>query len=107
MFKGEATQLLKELLAIENQQGRVRQMRWGPRTLDMDLLLFGEELIDLPHLRVPHPEICNRAFVLIPLIEISPELVLPFWQQKAAELLAAMHPAEKAAQAMEKIAWDS
>lgn len=70
--------LLDELQAIENARGRVRDgPRWGPRTLDLDVLLYGNEVIDSPRLQVPHPEMAKRSFVLYPLAEIAPELVLP------------------------------
>jgi 2-amino-4-hydroxy-6-hydroxymethyldihydropteridine diphosphokinase len=65
--------LLAALLAVEAAQGRRRDgTRWGPRTLDLDLLLHGEAALDLPGLRLPHPEIRHRAFVLIPLADIAP-----------------------------------
>lgn len=70
--------LLDELQSIENAQGRVRKnQRWGPRTLDLDMLLYGHQEIDLPRLTVPHYGMKERAFVLYPLAEISPDLVLP------------------------------
>lgn len=65
-------ELLDELQRIEVLHGRVRGERWGARTLDLDLLLYGEERIDLPRLKVPHPEMANRTFVLLPLAEIVP-----------------------------------
>jgi 2-amino-4-hydroxy-6-hydroxymethyldihydropteridine diphosphokinase len=69
--------LLDALQAIENDQGRERKERWGPRTLDLDILLFGERLIDEPRLKVPHYHMQARAFVLYPLAELAPaELVL-------------------------------
>ncbi len=107
IFKGEAERLLDRLLAIEKQQGRERLIRWGPRTLDLDLLLFGEHMIDLPRLKVPHPEMHRRAFVLAPLMELNPGLILPGWKKSAEELLDAMDPDERAAQTLDKIAWDS
>lgn len=70
-------QLLHELQQIENQQGRVRQRRWGERTLDLDLLLYGDQCIDLPELVVPHIGLAERNFVLYPLHEIAPELHIP------------------------------
>ncbi len=71
-------QLLDQLQQIEQQQGRVRKAeRWGPRTLDLDLLLYGDEIIDQPRLTVPHYGLTERAFVLYPLAEIAPELQLP------------------------------
>ncbi len=74
-----ARDLLERLLAIEVALGRDRssEERWGPRTLDLDLLLHGEETIDAPGLRVPHPRLAVRRFVLEPLYELAPELVLP------------------------------
>lgn len=71
--------LLDELQALEQAHGRVREgERWGPRTLDLDLLLYGGERIDTPRLQVPHPQMSERAFVLIPLAEIAPgELQIP------------------------------
>jgi len=72
-------ELLHALQAIENAQGRVRTgQRWGARTLDLDILLYGDEIIDHPELKVPHPGISQREFVLYPLQEIAPEnLVIP------------------------------
>lgn len=73
--------LLEDLLAIERDAGRDREApdakRWGPRALDLDLLLYGEETIDLPGLHVPHPHLHERAFVVVPLAEIAPEVVVP------------------------------
>lgn len=64
-------QLLGALQRIENNHGRVRATRWGARTLDLDLLLFDQQAIDLPELTVPHPELAKRAFVLYPLADIA------------------------------------
>lgn len=70
--------LLDALQSIETTQGRVRSgERWGPRTLDLDLLLYGSEVIDLPRLQVPHPGITQRGFVLRPLFDLAPELTFP------------------------------
>lgn len=68
--------LLHTLQQIENQHGRERTLRWGARTLDLDLLLYGDELIDDENLTVPHPYLCERSFVVIPLMELKPELAL-------------------------------
>ena len=70
-------ELLNTLLAIENQMGRTREVRWGPRVIDLDLLLYNNEHINEDGLQVPHPRIMERAFVLLPLAEIAPELILP------------------------------
>jgi 2-amino-4-hydroxy-6-hydroxymethyldihydropteridine diphosphokinase len=72
-------ELLERLLEIERELGRdrAREERWGPRTLDLDLLLYGNETIDEPGLTVPHPRLAERRFVLEPLHELDPELALP------------------------------
>jgi 2-amino-4-hydroxy-6-hydroxymethyldihydropteridine diphosphokinase len=73
-----ANQLLKELQAIEQQQGRVRkQIRWGSRTLDLDILLYGDQQLNSADLVIPHSGIAQRAFVLYPLQEIAPEIDVP------------------------------
>lgn len=77
--------LLDELQRIENEQGRVRLRRWGERTLDLDILLYGDEIIQTERLTVPHYDMHNREFVIIPLAEIAPNLILPNGQ-KLAEL---------------------
>lgn len=69
--------LLDALQALEQRAGRVRHRHWGERTLDLDLLLYGDQHIDLPRLRVPHPQMTRRAFVLVPLHAVWPDLVLP------------------------------
>lgn len=69
----EPRALLDALQAIERAHGRRRDgTRWGPRTLDLDILLYGDERLDTPGLTIPHPELANRAFVLVPLSEIAP-----------------------------------
>ncbi|MGH8174215.1 MAG: 2-amino-4-hydroxy-6-hydroxymethyldihydropteridine diphosphokinase [Rhodanobacteraceae bacterium] len=74
----EAPALLDAMLAIERAHGRHRDgTRWGPRELDLDLLLYGDQCIDAPHLHVPHPQIAKRAFVLLPLADIDAELHVP------------------------------
>ena len=73
----EAHSLLDQLQGLEQQHGRERGERWGPRTLDLDLLLYGRDTIDSPRLQVPHPQMSRRAFVLVPLFELAPHLVLP------------------------------
>lgn len=81
-----ATALLDALLNLENLLGRKRTFRWGPRVIDLDLLLYGNEQIALPELTVPHPRLRERAFVLVPLAEVAPELVMPGDYQAVAEL---------------------
>lgn len=73
----DALALLDRLQAIENQHGRERLERWGARTLDLDLLVYGEAILSHPRLSVPHVGIEHREFVLYPLAEIAPDLVVP------------------------------
>ncbi|MEG8234277.1 2-amino-4-hydroxy-6-hydroxymethyldihydropteridine diphosphokinase [Pseudomonas orientalis] len=81
--------LLDALQTIENDQGRQRLERWGPRTLDLDILLFGDRLIDEPRLKVPHYQMHLRAFVLYPLAELAPaDLQLPDGQSLSGLLEA-------------------
>lgn len=71
-------ELLNHTQRIELQQGRVRKAeRWGPRTLDLDIMLFGDEVINTERLTVPHYDMKNRGFMLWPLVEIAPELLFP------------------------------
>jgi len=82
-------ELLAACQALENQHGRKRLLRWGARTLDLDILLYDNQLINLPTLKVPHPELPNRAFVLYPLADIAPpDLPIP-GNGSLADLLAA------------------
>ena len=81
-------ELLDQTQRIEQEQGRVRkEERWGPRTLDLDIMLFGDQTLATPRLTVPHYDLANRAFILVPLLEIAPEIALPDGV-KAAELLS-------------------
>jgi len=74
----DAETLLNHTQRIELEQGRVRKAhRWGPRTLDLDIMLFGEQTLSTPRLTVPHYDMLNRAFMLLPLLEIAPALCLP------------------------------
>ncbi len=73
-----AMDLLHALFAIEQAHDRQRDgTHWGPRTLDLDLLLYGNTIIDEPTLKVPHPYLCERSFVVYPLSELTPDLILP------------------------------
>jgi 2-amino-4-hydroxy-6-hydroxymethyldihydropteridine diphosphokinase len=70
-------ELLDLLLEIERSLGRVREERWGPRTVDLDLLVYGDDVVDEPGLRVPHPYLRERRFALEPLADLDPELEVP------------------------------
>jgi 2-amino-4-hydroxy-6-hydroxymethyldihydropteridine diphosphokinase len=70
-------ELLDVLLAVERRLGRERRERWGPRTIDLDLLLYGDEVIDEDGLKIPHPRLHERRFVLEPLADLAPQLVVP------------------------------
>ena len=75
--KVEPLELLDALQAIENELGRVRTQHWGPRTIDIDILLYGSQIIDEPRLKVPHPYMTQRGFVLRPLTDLAAGLTLP------------------------------
>ncbi|MCC6425378.1 MAG: 2-amino-4-hydroxy-6-hydroxymethyldihydropteridine diphosphokinase [Phycisphaerales bacterium] len=86
----EPRDLLDRLLEIERSRGRdrTREQRWGPRTLDLDLLLYGDLQIQEPGLIVPHPRLAERLFVLAPLEELAPDLVVPGLGQTVGQLAA-------------------
>lgn len=84
--------LLARALAVEAALGRVRRERWGPRVIDVDLLLYGEEVVSRPGLQVPHPRLRERVFAMVPLAELAPDLRLPGGETAgtvAARLVAA------------------
>jgi 2-amino-4-hydroxy-6-hydroxymethyldihydropteridine diphosphokinase len=82
-----ARELLDVLLTIERDLGRERRERWGPRTIDLDLLLYGGETIEEPGLTVPHPRLHERRFALEPLLDLDPELAIP-GRGRVADVLA-------------------
>lgn len=79
--------LLETLLNIEQQWGRVHRERWGPRTLDLDLLLYGDLILKTDTLQIPHPRMTQRGFVLVPLAEIAPNWVYPVNKKTIIQLL--------------------
>ena len=73
----QPAELLRELQNIEIKMGRQRKEKWGPRIIDLDILLYGNEVMDDPHLTIPHPHLRQRLFVLVPLAEIGADLQFP------------------------------
>jgi 2-amino-4-hydroxy-6-hydroxymethyldihydropteridine diphosphokinase len=95
--------LLAALLDIERAHGRVRSERWGPRLLDLDILLWGEWVVDQPGLHVPHPELHRRRFALEPLAELDPQARHPVLQKTVAELLAGVR--DQPVQRLDFVLW--
>ncbi|OAB57039.1 2-amino-4-hydroxy-6-hydroxymethyldihydropteridine pyrophosphokinase [Leptolyngbya valderiana BDU 20041] len=83
-------ELLDVLLKIEVQFDRVRRQRWGPRTLDLDLIFYGDRVTDTPKLQLPHPRFRDRAFVLVPLADVAPHWLDPVSGQSVTDLLKAV-----------------
>lgn len=79
--------LLRQLLAIEKESGRKREVKYGPRTLDIDMLFYGQQILNYPDLKLPHPEIQGRRFALVPLLEIGPNRQHPVLQKTIQQLL--------------------
>ncbi len=84
---GSPRRLLEAAKAAEVEVGRQASFRWGPREIDVDLLLFGQDVVDEPGLRVPHPGIAERRFVLEPLAELAPDLEVPGTGQTVRQML--------------------
>ncbi|HVP61073.1 MAG TPA: 2-amino-4-hydroxy-6-hydroxymethyldihydropteridine diphosphokinase [Myxococcaceae bacterium] len=95
--------LLSALLDTERAHGRVRAERWGPRLLDLDILLWGERVVDRPGLRIPHPELHRRRFALEPLAELDPGARHPVLQKTVAELLEAVR--DQPVQRLDSAVW--
>ncbi|RFZ95023.1 2-amino-4-hydroxy-6-hydroxymethyldihydropteridine diphosphokinase [Mucilaginibacter conchicola] len=78
--------LLHKVLAIEQELGRVREERWGSRVIDIDILFYGDTIIDEPDLKIPHPQLHNRRFTLEPLVELTPDLLHPVLRKNMLQL---------------------
>ena len=87
--------LLEVAQGVERDLGRVPAFQYGPRTKDVDILLYGDEVMETPDLRIPHPRFPERAFVLVPLAEIAPGIIHPALGKSMAELLEAVSGKEK------------
>ena len=87
-FNRTPTRLLELLLEIEQQMGRIREEKWGSRLIDIDILYFKDQIIDSNELKIPHPEIQNRRFTLLPLVELAPDLRHPSLKKTQEELLS-------------------
>lgn len=83
-----AADLLKQILEIEKELGRIREEKYGPRIIDIDILLYNDDIIHIHHLTIPHPELEKRRFALVPLAEIAREIVHPVLKKTIDELLA-------------------
>jgi 2-amino-4-hydroxy-6-hydroxymethyldihydropteridine diphosphokinase len=82
-------ELMKTILKIEQDMGRVRTIKWAPRNIDIDILFLGNEIVSQPDLKIPHPEVEKRKFALMPLAEIAPDLMHPVLKKNIKQLLAA------------------
>ena len=87
--------LLEFLLSLEKKMGRIRGEQWGPRVIDLDILFYGEEVIEEEGLQIPHPRLHERRFVLIPLTEISPDLKHPRLGKTVSQILSELEGEEK------------
>lgn len=80
-------ELLGSLKGIESDMGRVRRERWADRIIDIDILYYGDKIVELPTLRIPHPQIPNRRFALVPLVELFPDFINPLVNKTHSQLL--------------------
>ena len=103
----EPQQLMRALLHLEQEMGRKRVEKKGPRSIDIDILLFGETVIDTPELTVPHPAMAKRRFVLEPLAEIAPDLQIPTSKRTVREVLAELPEGQRVEKAWPRISTDS
>lgn len=79
--------VLKKILEIEKKMGRIREQKWGARLIDIDILYFGNEIVESENLKIPHPFIQERRFTLMPLVEISPDFIHPIFKENNKTIL--------------------
>ena len=103
----EPEQLMRALLHLEQEMGRKRIEKKGPRSIDIDILLFGDTVIDTPELTVPHPAMAKRRFVLKPLAEIAPDVQIPTSKKTVREALAELPEGQRVEKAWPRIGTDS
>lgn len=94
-WDGDAESLLHTLLGVEQEMGRQRKRHWGERNIDLDLLLFGNQVLQTDDLNLPHPDMANRSFVLEPLCAVGPEVVHPVLKKTIRELWQALREKER------------
>jgi len=87
-------EMLEFLLSVEDRMGRVRQEKWGPRIIDLDILFYGDMVLDENSLQIPHPRLRERRFVLIPLKDIAPDLIHPVFRRTISQLLSELKSEE-------------
>jgi 2-amino-4-hydroxy-6-hydroxymethyldihydropteridine diphosphokinase len=97
--------LLEEALAVERELGRVRTVRWGPRTIDIDVLLYGRQAVEQEHLVIPHPAMAERAFVLVPLRDVWEGGPLPVFGRTVEDLLGLLPQDDKGVRKWGTIDW--
>lgn len=95
LYKGTPEELLDSIHIIETKLGRERKEKWGPRTIDIDILFFGDKIINKPNLTIPHPLLNKRRFVLVPFIQIDPDFVHPVYKKSIKKLLEELEKYEK------------
>ena len=88
-------ELLKKVNQIEAEAGRTRDIHWGPRTLDIDIIFYGDEIVDEPDLKIPHVEMHKRLFVLEPLKQIAPYWIHPIFNRTVSQILEELKPSGK------------
>ncbi|MED4586635.1 2-amino-4-hydroxy-6-hydroxymethyldihydropteridine diphosphokinase [Brevibacillus choshinensis] len=101
-----ADQLLETALSVEKELGRVRTIRWGPRTIDIDVLLYGQYTIENEHLKIPHPAMAERAFVLVPLRDVWEGGALPVYNQTIDHFLLQLAEDHKGVRKWGAINWE-